>query len=176
MSVSPSLHYLSLWHTQTCNALFIILCYWRDGVLYYEWLRLVQCGIMQNMVEVRVPNLDCEGCASKLKKALFKLKGTFCIRKRNQDVFLSFTHGPQEHILGMIWTCCFWIPKSCCLHFTFLNIIHGPWSSDLVLLWCLVVKSGRASLEVRWKIVELGCYVKLSALWLFIPYRIISLK
>ncbi|KAG7945961.1 hypothetical protein I3843_14G013900 [Carya illinoinensis] len=26
------------------------------------------------MVEVRVPNLDCEGCASKLKKALFKLK------------------------------------------------------------------------------------------------------
>ncbi|XP_044506877.1 heavy metal-associated isoprenylated plant protein 31-like isoform X2 [Mangifera indica] len=27
------------------------------------------------MVEVRVPNLDCEGCASKLKKALFKLKG-----------------------------------------------------------------------------------------------------
>jgi hypothetical protein len=31
------------------------------------------------MVEVRVPNLDCEGCASKLKKALFKLKGTFCI-------------------------------------------------------------------------------------------------
>lgn len=28
------------------------------------------------MVEVRVPNLDCEGCASKLKKALFKLKGT----------------------------------------------------------------------------------------------------
>jgi len=31
------------------------------------------------MVEVRVPNLDCEGCASKLKKALFKLKGTICI-------------------------------------------------------------------------------------------------
>lgn len=29
------------------------------------------------MIEVRVPNLDCEGCASKLKKALFKLKGTF---------------------------------------------------------------------------------------------------
>ncbi|KAJ0041907.1 heavy metal-associated isoprenylated plant protein 31 [Pistacia vera] len=28
-----------------------------------------------SMVEVRVPNLDCEGCASKLKKALFKLKG-----------------------------------------------------------------------------------------------------
>ncbi|KAL8519338.1 hypothetical protein ACS0TY_010322 [Phlomoides rotata] len=27
------------------------------------------------MVEVRVPNLDCEGCASKLRKALFKLKG-----------------------------------------------------------------------------------------------------
>ncbi|CAI9302435.1 hypothetical protein Lser_V15G43826 [Lactuca serriola] len=26
-------------------------------------------------VEVRVPNLDCQGCASKLKKALFKLKG-----------------------------------------------------------------------------------------------------
>ncbi|KAK3017595.1 hypothetical protein RJ639_004829 [Escallonia herrerae] len=26
-------------------------------------------------VEVRVPNLDCEGCAAKLKKALFKLKG-----------------------------------------------------------------------------------------------------
>jgi len=32
---------------------------------------------LQNMIEVRVPNLDCEGCASKLKKALFKLKGTF---------------------------------------------------------------------------------------------------
>ncbi|KAM5557340.1 heavy metal-associated isoprenylated plant protein 31 [Rosa sericea] len=28
-----------------------------------------------SMVEVRVPNLDCQGCASKLKKALFKLKG-----------------------------------------------------------------------------------------------------
>ncbi|XP_024021683.1 heavy metal-associated isoprenylated plant protein 31 [Morus notabilis] len=27
------------------------------------------------MVEVRVPNLDCEGCASKLKRALLKLKG-----------------------------------------------------------------------------------------------------
>ncbi|KAK6155701.1 hypothetical protein DH2020_009949 [Rehmannia glutinosa] len=27
------------------------------------------------MVEVRVPNLDCEGCAGKLRKALFKLKG-----------------------------------------------------------------------------------------------------
>ncbi|CAL0333265.1 unnamed protein product [Lupinus luteus] len=31
--------------------------------------------VEKNMVEVRVPNLDCEGCASKLKKALFKLKG-----------------------------------------------------------------------------------------------------
>ncbi|KAL1319355.1 hypothetical protein HN51_071644 [Arachis hypogaea] len=30
---------------------------------------------MSNMVEVRVPNLDCEGCASKLKRALYKLKG-----------------------------------------------------------------------------------------------------
>jgi len=29
------------------------------------------------MIEVRDPNLDCEGCASKLKKALFKLKGAF---------------------------------------------------------------------------------------------------
>ncbi|CAN1158813.1 Heavy metal-associated isoprenylated plant protein 31 [Linum perenne] len=28
-----------------------------------------------SMVEVRVPNLDCEGCASKLRKALLKLKG-----------------------------------------------------------------------------------------------------
>ncbi|XP_057475472.1 heavy metal-associated isoprenylated plant protein 31 [Actinidia eriantha] len=28
-----------------------------------------------SVVEVRVPNLDCEGCASKLKKALYKLKG-----------------------------------------------------------------------------------------------------
>ncbi|KAH9611067.1 hypothetical protein KSS87_018970 [Heliosperma pusillum] len=28
-----------------------------------------------SMVEVLVPNLDCEGCAAKLKKALFKLKG-----------------------------------------------------------------------------------------------------
>ncbi|PON36177.1 Heavy metal-associated domain containing protein [Trema orientale] len=30
---------------------------------------------MSAMVEVRVPNLDCEGCASKLKKALRKVKG-----------------------------------------------------------------------------------------------------
>lgn len=29
------------------------------------------------MVEVRVPNLDCEGCASKLKRALLKLKGMY---------------------------------------------------------------------------------------------------
>ncbi|XP_057527315.1 heavy metal-associated isoprenylated plant protein 31 isoform X1 [Amaranthus tricolor] len=28
-----------------------------------------------SMVEILVPNLDCEGCASKLKKALNKLKG-----------------------------------------------------------------------------------------------------
>ncbi|KAI3471131.1 hypothetical protein Pfo_027794 [Paulownia fortunei] len=28
-----------------------------------------------SMLEVRVPNLDCEGCAAKLRKALFKLKG-----------------------------------------------------------------------------------------------------
>ncbi|KAK9672629.1 hypothetical protein RND81_12G113400 [Saponaria officinalis] len=28
-----------------------------------------------SMVEVLVPNLDCEGCAAKLKKTLFKLKG-----------------------------------------------------------------------------------------------------
>lgn len=31
--------------------------------------------MLQIMVEVRVPNLDCEGCAAKLRKALFKLKG-----------------------------------------------------------------------------------------------------
>ncbi|XP_054787649.1 heavy metal-associated isoprenylated plant protein 31-like [Prosopis cineraria] len=30
---------------------------------------------MSTMIEIRVPNLDCEGCASKLKKALIKLKG-----------------------------------------------------------------------------------------------------
>jgi len=29
------------------------------------------------MVEVLVPNLDCEGCAAKLKKALYKLKGIY---------------------------------------------------------------------------------------------------
>ncbi|XP_077240232.1 heavy metal transport/detoxification superfamily protein [Tasmannia lanceolata] len=28
-----------------------------------------------SVVEVRVHNLDCEGCASKIQKALFKLKG-----------------------------------------------------------------------------------------------------
>ncbi|KAJ8771519.1 hypothetical protein K2173_026696 [Erythroxylum novogranatense] len=28
-----------------------------------------------SIVEVRVPNLDCEGCASKLKKATYKIKG-----------------------------------------------------------------------------------------------------
>lgn len=39
------------------------------------------------MVEVRVPNLDCEGCASKLKKALFKLKGTVCI---GNSILFSF--------------------------------------------------------------------------------------
>lgn len=27
------------------------------------------------MVEVRVPNLDCDGCAAKIRKALFKIKG-----------------------------------------------------------------------------------------------------
>lgn len=31
--------------------------------------------ILKIMVEIRVPNLDCEGCAAKLRKALFKLKG-----------------------------------------------------------------------------------------------------
>ncbi|KAL0713886.1 hypothetical protein Bca4012_020864 [Brassica carinata] len=30
---------------------------------------------MSMTVEIRVPNLDCEGCASKLKKTLLKLKG-----------------------------------------------------------------------------------------------------
>ncbi|KAJ8554441.1 hypothetical protein K7X08_025119 [Anisodus acutangulus] len=34
---------------------------------------------MSIMVEVRVPNLDCEGCAAKLRKALFKLKGVDAI-------------------------------------------------------------------------------------------------
>ncbi|GMP70235.1 hypothetical protein CsSME_00029173 [Camellia sinensis var. sinensis] len=28
-----------------------------------------------SMVEVRVPNLDCEGCAAKLRKSISKLKG-----------------------------------------------------------------------------------------------------
>ncbi|KAL2540156.1 Heavy metal transport/detoxification superfamily protein [Abeliophyllum distichum] len=28
-----------------------------------------------SMMEISVPNLDCEGCASKLRKALFELKG-----------------------------------------------------------------------------------------------------
>ncbi|KAI7742518.1 hypothetical protein M8C21_001560 [Ambrosia artemisiifolia] len=28
-----------------------------------------------SMVEIRVPNLDCLGCASKIKRTLFKLKG-----------------------------------------------------------------------------------------------------
>ncbi|GAB4826365.1 Heavy metal-associated isoprenylated plant protein 31 [Ancistrocladus abbreviatus] len=28
-----------------------------------------------SFVELRVPNLDCEGCATNLKKALYKLKG-----------------------------------------------------------------------------------------------------
>ncbi|XP_042044902.1 heavy metal-associated isoprenylated plant protein 31-like [Salvia splendens] len=28
-----------------------------------------------SMLEVRVPNLDCEGCASKVRRALLKLKG-----------------------------------------------------------------------------------------------------
>ncbi|XP_052187311.1 heavy metal-associated isoprenylated plant protein 31 [Diospyros lotus] len=30
---------------------------------------------MSVLVEVRVPNLDCEGCASKLRKSICKLKG-----------------------------------------------------------------------------------------------------
>ncbi|CAN6705715.1 unnamed protein product [Malus baccata var. baccata] len=29
----------------------------------------------EHIVEVRVPNLECEGCASKLKQAVSKLKG-----------------------------------------------------------------------------------------------------
>jgi len=41
------------------------------------------------MIEVRVPNLDCEGCASKLKKALFKLKGTLCISSSFSVGFLG---------------------------------------------------------------------------------------
>ncbi|KAD2805490.1 hypothetical protein E3N88_38867 [Mikania micrantha] len=32
-------------------------------------------GFSFRMVEVRVPNLDCHGCASKIKRTLFKLKG-----------------------------------------------------------------------------------------------------
>ncbi|RDX79691.1 hypothetical protein CR513_39863, partial [Mucuna pruriens] len=52
----------------------------RGSHAFATYHALVQCGILQNqssymnMIEVRVPNLDCEGCASKLKKALFKLK------------------------------------------------------------------------------------------------------
>jgi hypothetical protein len=40
---------------------------------YIHWYSYML--VLQLMVEVRVPNLDCEGCASKLKKALLKLKG-----------------------------------------------------------------------------------------------------
>ena len=78
------------------------------------WLRFLQCGILQNMVEVRVPNLDCEGCASKLKKALFKLKGKFCSSYLDIPFFnfdflpamgRTFTHGPQEPFLGLILAC-----------------------------------------------------------------------
>lgn len=32
-------------------------------------------GWLVQMVDVRVPNLDCEGCAAKIRRALFKLKG-----------------------------------------------------------------------------------------------------
>ncbi|KAK4770297.1 hypothetical protein SAY87_030829 [Trapa incisa] len=34
-----------------------------------------EAQLKRMMVEVRVLNLDCQGCATKLKKALFKLKG-----------------------------------------------------------------------------------------------------
>lgn len=56
-----------------------------------------QCGndnltkrVLQ-MVEVRVPNLDCEGCATKLKKALFKLKGTFSVLLSNREECFLFS-------------------------------------------------------------------------------------
>lgn len=54
---------------------------------------------MQLMVEVRVPNLDCEGCASKCKRALFKLKGnpffSFCLKKK----MVPGVIGLQAHLL-----------------------------------------------------------------------------
>lgn len=77
------LYYQKKGHTTECNrradklvvVLFVLGCM----IIYiYAWMYL------QMMVEVRVPNLDCEGCASKLKKALFKLKGAMQA--------LSFSH------------------------------------------------------------------------------------
>nr|GMC61982.1 heavy metal-associated isoprenylated plant protein 31 isoform X1 [Ipomoea batatas] len=48
------------------------------------------------MVEVRVPNLDCEGCAAKLRKALFKLKGVDDIDIENGD---TENHGERVRTL-----------------------------------------------------------------------------
>nr|XP_048326448.1 heavy metal-associated isoprenylated plant protein 31 isoform X2 [Ziziphus jujuba var. spinosa] len=39
-----------------------------------------------SMVEVRVPNLDCQGCASKLKKALLKVKEEVEIEMETQKI------------------------------------------------------------------------------------------
>lgn len=52
-----------------------------------------------------MPNLDCEGCASKLKKALFKLKGIVCISNFICFVFLSIYNKKllvvlKEHFFG----------------------------------------------------------------------------
>ncbi|RXH95064.1 hypothetical protein DVH24_024748 [Malus domestica] len=43
------------------------LIFWYFGIPGNTWL--------SRIVEVRVPNLECEGCASKLKQAVSKLKG-----------------------------------------------------------------------------------------------------
>ncbi|GKB40368.1 THO complex subunit 5B [Tanacetum coccineum] len=45
-----------------------------------EWLNEMR-AMEAEVVEIRVPNLDCQGCASKLKKAIFKLKGASIIKK-----------------------------------------------------------------------------------------------
>lgn len=86
---------------------------------------------LQNMIEVRVPNLDCEGCASKLKKALFKLKGTFLHKKFCVFFLLFFLFGAPFHFLEALD----WAGR------------HGPLKGNSCVMCCL-------SLHFIWALIS----------------------
>ncbi|XP_076907865.1 heavy metal-associated isoprenylated plant protein 31-like isoform X1 [Bidens hawaiensis] len=73
---------LSLFQTQThrcmpaCNRLFFSIYSFLYLLTLITFFISATCMLLSsNMVEIRVPNLDCHGCASKIKRTLFKLKG-----------------------------------------------------------------------------------------------------